>query len=415
MDDLNNKTDILIIGGGAAGLFCGASLADSNLSVTLLEHNKTLGKKILISGGGRCNFTNIYTSDENFQSSNPHFHKSPLARYLPSDFIELVEKYSIDYYEKTLGQLFCKKSSREIIQMLESECSKGKVHVETSVKVEDLNFQKNKKEENYPFEVKTTKGVWQAKRVVVASGGLSFPKIGATDVGHKIAKKYRHQLIEMAPALVPLTLDQKAMGLDKLSGVSLTVKTWAKRGPIFEEALLFTHKGLSGPAILQVSSYWRLGEKIVIDFSPRLNIFDYIQENKKKNGSQKIRSLLKGHFPARFLEKWLKFCEISPDVPLAELSKEQCQKLSKTFNQWEVCPKGTEGYRKAEVTRGGVSSDEFSSQTLESKKISGLYFIGEVVDVTGWLGGYNFQWAWASAHACSNALRESFSKSHSRP
>lgn len=396
-----NHFDVIIIGGGAAGLFCAGSLP-SDIKVALIEHNKAFGRKILISGGGRCNFTNIHTSPENFHGKNPHYHKSALSRFLPYDFVDLVEKADIAYYEKTLGQLFCRKSSKEIVKLLLDRCEEAKTHLMTSYQALEINQRESS--EGFCFELITQKETFYAKKIVIASGGLPLPSLGASDFGLKMAKKLEHRLIEQAPALVPLTLDLE----HGLSGVSVEVIVSTDQGPRFREALLFTHKGLSGPAILQISSYWRPGKWIEINFLPDIDFKKWFEHIRKEQGSKQVKNLLRNYLPVRFLEAWGIDDLLASNV--ADLSKAKIEKLENALTRWRVYPSGTEGHRKAEVMRGGVDVNDLNSKTMESKKVAGLYFIGEVVDVTGHLGGFNFQWAWASGYACAQALKNSFLK-----
>jgi predicted Rossmann fold flavoprotein len=340
------KFDVVIIGAGAAGLMCAIEAGKRGRSVAVLERNETVGKKIRISGGGRCNFTNIYSNSDTFISANPHFHKSALARYTPEDFIRLVQRHRIAYHEKKLGQLFCDGSSQQIIDMLLKECATAHVDIRVGCSVRHIK-------KDAGFRLDTTHGELECDSLVVATGGLSIPKIGATDFGYRIAKQFGLRIAGTRPGLVPLTLNgQEGRSLRELAGVSLDAEVRCG-GAIFRENILFTHRGLSGPAVLQVSSYWKSGEAILIE---PLNA------------------------PRRFSQKWK---ELYGDTPIAD---------------WKLIPTGTEGYAKAEVTVGGIDTTELSSKTMEAREVPGLYFIGEVVDVTGHLGGFNFQWAWASGH-----------------
>lgn len=391
--------DTIIIGGGAAGLFTGACLSHHHKSL-IIEHNKSVGKKILISGGGRCNFTNIHADHQQFYGKNPHFHKSALKRFLPYDFIDLVESHKIDYYEKTLGQLFCKNSAHDIVEMLKKECEKNNVEIRCQTGVKNIS-----QNQSGLFELELEDGeILIAKKVVIATGGPALPSIGATSFGHSQAKKFGLRLVETAPALVPLILDQEQWPTGLLSGVSTNVDIWCDVGPVFREALLFTHKGVSGPAVLQASSFWRPGKKVYTNFFPGLNFDDLLEQQRRVNGAHQLSRFLKQYLPERLINLWLDLHSLNGSKKLADLTKKEITDLIMIFTQWEFVPLSTEGYRKAEVTRGGVSSEELSSKTMEAKKVPGLYFIGEVVDVTGWLGGYNFQWAWASAHACAQHI-----------
>lgn len=385
------KFDAIIIGAGAAGLFCAAQAGKRGRKILVIEHNAQVGRKILISGGGRCNFTNINTKAENFVSENPHFCKSALARFTPNDFVELVKKHRIEFYEKKLGQLFCRESSRQIVEMLLGECRNAKVEIRVNCSVTGVY-------KNDLFEIKTTQGNFSCENLVIATGGLSFPKIGATDFGYKIAKQFGLKIVPPVPSLVPLIFaDGKSFS--RLAGVSVETNVSAEK-KVFRENILFTHRGLSGPAILQISNYWEKNQKISIDLLPDLDFREILEKNisSKKN----LENFLGKFFPNRFAEVFT--AENFPNKPLNQLSKKEREKISDKLNNWQVYFNETEGWHKAEVTRGGVSTNEISSQTMESKRVKGLYFIGEVVDVTGWLGGYNFQWAWASAFAAGNSL-----------
>ena len=385
--------DVIIIGAGAAGLFCAFQAASRGRRVALLEHNERVGKKIEISGGGRCNFTNIYASSENYLSENPNFCKSALARYSPWDFIALVEKHHIAYYEKKLGQQFCHGSSREIIQLLLEECRAHSVELKTSCHVEEISKSDH-------FVVKTSQGLFSARSLVIATGGLSFAKLGATDFGYRIAKQFGLPIVPLQPALVPLTFSSSdAAFCSNLAGVALPVGVRHEKHT-FEESLLFTHRGVSGPAILQISSYFHHEKEL---------FFNLIPEEEKRTSLENERSspalfsnLLSRYLPKRFAEAWSERHGFSRSAQ--KYSDREFQELLILLHQWPLKLSGTEGYPKAEVTRGGVSTGELSSKTMEAHRVPGLFFIGEVIDVTGWLGGYNFQWAWASAHAAAEAL-----------
>ncbi len=385
------KFDAIIIGAGAAGLFCASQAGKLGKRVLVVEHNAQIGRKILISGGGRCNFTNVVVRAENFVSSNPHFCKSALARHTPQDFIELVKKYRIEFYEKKLGQLFCRESSRQIVEMLLAECEKAKVAIRTNCRV-------NAVRKNNVFEIETNQGIFTAENLIVATGGLSFPKIGATDFGYKIARQFALKIKETRPSLVPLVFANNE-NFGKLAGVSVdSIVSTGKQS--FRENILFTHRGLSGPAILQISNYWRKEKKISIDLLPDRNALELLEKN--LSGKQNLDNFLGKFLPNRFAEIFTG--NNSSNKPLNQLSRKEIEKIAENLDQWQVSFNETEGYHKAEVTLGGVDTNEISSQTMESKKVSGLFFIGEVVDVTGWLGGYNFQWAWSSAFAAANSL-----------
>lgn len=377
--------DVIIIGAGAAGLMCAIEAGKRGRKVLALECAEKIGKKILISGGGRCNFTNIHTKPENFISDNPHFCKSALAGYTPQDFIKLVEKHNIKYHEKKLGQLFCDGSAKEIVNMLKKECDETGVEILVNCIVTEVN-------KNNKFTVKTNFGEFESESLVIASGGISIPQMGATDFGYKIAKQFGLRLIKIVPGLVPFTLKEKEFS--RLSGVSID-SVVSVNGVRFAENILFTHKGLSGPAILQISNYRGEGEPINIDLLPDKNIAGLISENSA--GKTELDNFLSLHMPKRAAELW---CELYfKSKPLNKLTEKDIEVISDKLHNWEIVPSGTEGFGKAEVTRGGVDTDEISSKTMECKKVKGLYFTGEAIDITGWLGGYNFQWAWASGFA----------------
>jgi predicted Rossmann fold flavoprotein len=381
--------DVIVIGGGAAGLFCAIEAGKRGRRVLVLEHTERVGKKISISGGGRCNFTNIHTSAENFISANPHFCKSALARYTPADFIALVEKHGIAYHEKKLGQLFCDGSSSQIIDLLLRECAG--VGAEIRCRCQVLSVEK----ENL-FRLKTNQGEFYSSSLVIATGGLSIPPLGATDFGYRIARQFGLRIEEPRPALVPLTLtSQIQRQLSSLSGISLGAVVSCCNHKEFRENILITHRGLSGPAILQISSYWRPGEPISINLLPDEDVFEMLK--RQKSSGIELANLLSQHLPRRFAQAWCDLYAVSK--PLKQYDGNELEDIARKLHEMQLTPSGTEGFKKAEVTAGGVSTTELSSQTLEAKRVPGLYFIGEVVDVTGQLGGYNFQWAWASGHA----------------
>jgi len=393
--------DAVVIGAGAAGLFCAGMAGQLGLKVLLIDHSAKVAEKIRISGGGRCNFTNREAGPANFLSANPHFCRSALARYTPQDFISLVQRHRIPWHEKHKGQLFCDESAEDIIGMLLRECEQGNVTRWQPCAVPAMRHVAD------GFELDTDRGSVRARRVVIATGGLSIPKIGATDFGYRIAKQFGHHLIETRPALVPLTFDAAAWApFAALAGLSLPVgiRTGSpKGGGGFLEDLLFTHRGLSGPAVLQISSFWRPGTPLQIDLAPETDLVDHLARN-KVGSKRKLGNELASLLPARLSESWLSRQPGLGDRLLAEARDRDLQQLAQGLKAWELTPAGTEGYRKAEVTAGGVDTRELSSQSMESTRVPGLHFIGEVVDVTGWLGGYNFQWAWASAAACARAM-----------
>ena len=388
-------TDVLIIGAGAAGLMCAIEAAKRGRRVILLEHADRVGKKILISGGGRCNFTNLYTRPDNFLSANPHFAKSALARYTPADIISLVESYGIKYHEKSLGQLFCDDSAKQIVAMLLSEAAKANVKIVLEASVQQV---RRDTDQARGFEILTNTATIATTNLVVAAGGLSIPKMGATSFGYDIARQFNIPVREPRPVLVPLILNATDQGLYcELSGVSADVRaSIGKRS--FREKLLFTHRGLSGPAILQISSYWNGSEPIQIDWAPN---YDFLAALRKPNARRDLsaaKAALRTKLPARLAEHLLEA------APPPNWTNHALDELERQLHNWPFTPIGTEGYDKAEVTAGGVSTDALSAQTMECRDVPGLYFIGEVVDVTGHLGGFNFQWAWASGAAAGRAV-----------
>ena len=385
---MSNKYDVIIIGAGAAGMMCAIESGKRGKSVLLVDHAAKIAEKIRISGGGRCNFTNINTKPKNFISQNPNFSISALNQYTPYDFIELIKKHNIAYHEKTLGQLFCDHKSQLIIDMLLSECNQANVKIKKSFVVDKVE----KVNDDYIVINKNDK--YFSKSLVIATGGLSIPKIGATDFGYKIASQFNLNIVETQPALVPLTFTDEILSLcNELSGLSLNANI--SQGNIsFEEGMLFTHRGLSGPSILQISSYWSQGDSININLCPRDNLGEILQDKKNTKPKQNIISILCEFLPKRLA---MIICDKNKfKGNISELSKQSLDKINNTINSWRVTPKGSEGYRTAEVTRGGVDTDEISSKTMMCRNHPGLFFIGEVVDVTGHLGGYNFQWAWSS-------------------
>lgn len=379
---------MIIIGGGAAGLFCAFEAAKRGRRVLVLEHAGQVGKKIAISGGGRCNFTNLHTTAANFISANPHFAKSALARYTPADFIALVERHGIAYHEKKLGQLFCDGSSRQIINLLLAECADAQVEIRCDCRVRRV-------ERTDKFRVETEQGSFSSASLVVATGGLSIPQLGATDFGYQLARQFDLRIEPTRPALVPLTLPAETQArFTDLSGVSLDALAECG-GASFRENILVTHRGLSGPAILQVSSYWQRGETISLNLLPDTDARALLFEQQQTESE--LATVLGRQLPRRFAQAWCKL--YAPSKSLRQLTEREINALADRLERWQITPAGTEGYKKAEVTAGGVSTAELSSRTLEAKRVPGLYFVGEVVDVTGQLGGYNFQWAWASGYA----------------
>jgi predicted Rossmann fold flavoprotein len=390
------SSDVLVIGGGAAGLFCALTAGQRGRRVRVIEHANRCGKKILMSGGGRCNFTNTGTRPENFLSANPHFCKSALARYRPEHFIALVERHGIAYHEKELGQLFCDDSSKQIVKMLLDECVAAGVEVRTSCSIEAVE------KTAAGFRLRTSQGVFDAPALVVASGGLSIPSMGATGFGYALARQFGHSLLPTRAGLVPLTLSgSHAERMQDLAGVALPVMASAGRQS-FSNSMLITHRGISGPAILQISSYWQAGEPLRLDLLPGEDAGARLQALRLERPDAELRTLLSELLPKRFAQR---LCEDAfQSRPMRQFNPKELQQIGTTLNNWPLIASGTEGYRTAEVTLGGVDTRELSSSTMESKLCPGLYFVGEVMDVTGWLGGYNFQWAWASGHAAGQAV-----------
>jgi predicted Rossmann fold flavoprotein len=387
---LVHNFDVIVLGGGAAGLMCAIEAGKRGRRVVLLERSEKIGKKILISGGGRCNFTNLHTQPKHFLSENPHFAKSALARYTPADFIALVEKHGISYHEKTLGQLFCDRSATEIITMLESECRAANVKIGVNENVREVR-------RDTAFTVCTDATEYRAPALVVATGGLSIPKMGATGFGYDLARQFGLNIVQTRPALVPFVFhpaDRKRYG--DLAGVSTEVIASAGKSA-FREKMLFTHRGLSGPAILQASSYWKEGEALQIDLAPGCEATKKVREAGTRTTAVAEKALHE-FLPNRLAERWLKY---NPPKAWTNLALDD---FERELHAWTIRPAGTEGYEKAEVTAGGVDTAELSSKTMEARKVPGLFFIGEVVDVTGHLGGFNFQWAWASSAAAGRAL-----------
>ena len=393
--------DAIVVGAGAAGLHCAAIAGQRGLRVLLIDHAEKVAEKIRISGGGRCNFTNRATTPANFLSANSHFCRSALARYTPADFIALLQRHRVKWHEKHKGQLFCDESSDDIIAMLLRECEQGSVTRWQPCGVQAV------RQSAAGFELAADRGVVSARQLVIATGGLSIPKIGATDFGYRVARQFGHAIVDTRPALVPLTFDPISWApFAALSGLSLEASIETGEGKAktaFLEDLLFTHRGLSGPAVLQISSFWRAGTPIRLDLMPGRDLNAELIEA-KQSSRRKLANELTELIPKRLAEAWLAPTPELADRTLPEQRDRDLAQLAARLQRWELKPQATEGYRKAEVTAGGIDTRELSSQTLESQRVPGLHFIGEVVDVTGWLGGYNFQWAWASAAACATAL-----------
>ena len=391
------KVDVLVIGAGAAGLMCAITAGQRGRRVLVLDHANKPGKKILMSGGGRCNFTNLGVTPAQYLSANPHFCKSALARYTPADFIALVEKHRIAYHEKELGQLFCDESSKLIVRMLLDECTAAGVRIETSCAVERV------RKTHEGFTASTVNGEVHADSLVVASGGLSIPSMGATGFGYELARQFGHNVLPTRAGLVPLTLSGKHLEhYQDLAGVALPVAETRAGRHSFRAGLLFTHRGISGPSILQISSYWQAGDELRIDLSPEQNIGEWLTAQRAARPAAELRNVLGDLLPRRLAqrlcERWL------GSKPMRQYRDADLHETGARLHDWPIVASGTEGYRTAEVTLGGVDTDGLSSSTLQSKHVPGLYFIGEVVDVTGWLGGYNFQWAWASGHAAGEVV-----------
>lgn len=399
-------TDVLIIGAGAAGLMCAAQAGYRGKSVVVVDMGKKPARKILISGGGRSNFTNENATPENYLCQNPHFVKSALSRYSSQDFIDLVDRHGLKYHHKTLGQLFCDDSAQDLVDILMTECEWAGVQV--NLRSEVLSVEKINATESvevaHAYLIKTTEQTYQCKSLVVASGGLTMPKLGATPIGYQIAEQFGLNVLETMAALVPFTLhEHDKKRFDGLSGISLPTEVTSEDGTQFKENILFTHRGLSGPAILQISSFWRAGQAVTINLLPAIKLSETLVQWQKEQGEKSVKNLLATLLPKRFVEVLVKEGVIA-DKPIKQLNHPEISALSEYLHAWQIKPNGTEGYRTAEVTLGGVNTDELSSKTFESKKQPGLFFIGEVIDVTGWLGGYNFQFCWASGYACGQAV-----------
>ncbi|WP_255327200.1 MULTISPECIES: NAD(P)/FAD-dependent oxidoreductase [unclassified Luteimonas] len=390
------SADVVVVGAGAAGLMCAITAGARGRRVLVLDHANKVGKKILMSGGGRCNFTNTGTSPANYISANPHFCKSALARYTPADFIAMVDAHRIAWHEKELGQLFCDESSKLIVRMLLDEAAAVQAQVRTHCAVGEIAHDGDRR-----FRLRTTLGTLECESLVVATGGLSIPSMGATGFGYEIARRFGHAVLATRAGLVPLTLSGKHLErLQDLAGVSLEVDARCN-GMAFRNRMLVTHRGVSGPAILQISSYWQPGDDLRLDLLPDRDILDWLSSRQRERPDAELRSVLADVLPRRFAQR---LCEVwLPSRPLKQYGPGQLREVAALLQAWPLVASGTEGYRTAEVTLGGVDTDGLSSTTMMSRRVPGLFFIGEVVDVTGWLGGYNFQWAWASGHAAGLA------------
>ncbi|GEB39042.1 membrane protein [Gluconacetobacter liquefaciens] len=389
------ETDAIVLGAGAAGLMAALAAGQRGRRVVVLDHAAEAGRKILISGGGRCNFTNLDTEPGRFLSGNPHFAKSALARFRPADILEMIDRHGIAWHEKTLGQLFCDGSARQVVAMLLAECAAGGVDIRLSHRIVGVSGGEG-------FRVETDRGVFRAPALVLATGGLSIPRMGATGLAHGIARQFGLGVTATAPALVPLTLDAVGEGWTReLAGVSLDVQAQCG-GKRFREAMLFTHSGLSGPAILQISSYWEPGREISLNLLPGCDAGAVLREAKRQRPRVEGRTMLGGFLPQRFAQAMA--ARHLPDRPVGDVPDAVLNRLGQVLAGWRLMPAGSEGYAKAEVTRGGIDTGDLSSRTMEAREVAGLYAVGEAVDVTGWLGGYNFQWAWASGHAAGRAI-----------
>jgi len=392
------QIDVVVIGAGAAGLFCAAMAGQGGRRVVLLDNGKKIGRKILMSGGGRCNFTNLYAEPAAYLSQNPHFCKSALARYTQWDFIEMVNRHGIAWHEKTLGQLFCDDSAQQIVVMLESECAKGNVDIRLRSEISEVVKTET------GFEIKVNGSTVSTHSLVVASGGLSMPGLGASPWGYRLAEQFGLNVLPTRAGLVPFTLHKPLLDhIQTLSGVSVPSVLTAEDGTVFRESILFTHRGMSGPAVLQLSSYWHPGEFVSVNLLPELDLAGFLDSQRQQHPNQSLKNTLAMQLPKRLVECLQTLGQL-PDVTLKQLNAPQQAELVEQLQNWQVQPNGTEGYRTAEVTLGGVDTKELSSKTMAAAKVPGLYFIGEVVDITGWLGGYNFQWAWSSAWACAQDL-----------
>ncbi|EPN7878795.1 NAD(P)/FAD-dependent oxidoreductase [Vibrio vulnificus] len=387
---MSNKFDVVMIGAGAAGLMCAAEAGRRGRKVLVLDHAKKPGRKILISGGGRCNFTNNEVSAKNYLCRNPHFVKSALSQYSNWDFISMIYKYGIEFEERDHGQLFCLDSAKDIVNMLLSECDQPNIAQRYQVQLTEIE----KTEQG--FVLRAGAEVFECQSLVVATGGLSMPKLGATPFGYKIAEQFGIPVVPTTAGLVPFTLHkQDKEDFAELSGIAIPAEITAEDGMLFKEALLFTHRGLSGPAVLQISSYWKAGQAVSINLVPEVDVLELLQRNLEKHPNQSMKNTLAKVLPKRLVEVLIERNELT-DKPLKQYNSKELQEIVEYLQHWKIAPNGTEGYRTAEVTLGGVDTDYLSSKTMECKTVPGLYFIGEVMDVTGWLGGYNFQWCWSS-------------------
>ncbi|HDX1192283.1 TPA: NAD(P)/FAD-dependent oxidoreductase [Pasteurella multocida] len=403
---MNNYSEVIILGAGAAGLFCASQAAKLGKQVTLLDNGKKIGRKILMSGGGFCNFTNLEVTPQHYLSQNPHFVKSALARYTQWDFIAMVASYGIAYHEKELGQLFTDEGAEKIVDMLATECANYQVNIQLRQQVSDirqLNQADAEQGRKGRFALLANGTTWYCDALVIATGGLSMPGLGATPFGYQVAEQFGINVLPPRASLVPFTWREADKAYTILSGVALPIVVTANCGKSFSNQMLFTHRGISGPAILQISNYWQPNESVEINLLPHQDIAEFLQQLRTTSPKLQLKNALARVLPKKLVEVWSEQ-QLIQDEPIAQLSKVRLQQLSDLIHHWQFLPNGTEGYRTAEVTMGGVDTRAVSSKTMEAQRVKGLYFIGEVLDVTGWLGGYNFQWAWSSAYACAMAL-----------
>ncbi|QGM80997.1 NAD(P)/FAD-dependent oxidoreductase [Otariodibacter oris] len=388
--------DVVVIGAGAAGLFCAAQLGQNGKSVAVLDNGKKIGRKILMSGGGFCNFTNLEVTPNHYLSQNPHFVKSALSRYTQWDFISLVASHGISYHEKELGQLFCDESSQQIVDLLQAECEKGKVDIQLRQAVTSVEKITNL------FHIQTAYESYQTENLVIATGGLSMAGLGASPFGYKIAEQFGLPIVPVRASLVPFTWKESDKPFASLSGIALPVRVTSQNQSFYNQ-MLFTHRGLSGPAILQISNYWEMGNTVEIDLLPAESILSILDDLRQSSPKLMLKTVLSRYLPKKLVDLWFEQKQLKDKI-IAELSKSELNFLEQFIHHWHFLPNGTEGYRTAEVTMGGVDTHYISSKTMEVNNVKGLYFIGEVLDVTGWLGGYNFQWAWSSAFACATGI-----------
>lgn len=403
---MNNYSDVIILGAGAAGLFCASQAAKLGKQVTLLDNGKKIGRKILMSGGGFCNFTNLDVTPQHYLSQNPHFVKSALARYTQWDFIAMVASYGIAYHEKELGQLFTDEGAEKIVDMLATECANYQVNIQLRQQVSDirqLNQADAEQGRKGRFALLANGTTWYCDALVIATGGLSMPGLGATPFGYQVAEQFGIKVLPPRASLVPFTWREADKVYTTLSGVALPIVVTANCGKSFSNQMLFTHRGISGPAILQISNYWQPNESVEINLLPHQDIAEFLQQLRTTSPKLQLKNALARVLPKKLVDVWIEQ-QLIQDEPIAQLSKVRLQQLSDLIHHWQFLPNGTEGYRTAEVTMGGVDTRAVSSKTMEAQRVKGLYFIGEVLDVTGWLGGYNFQWAWSSVYACAMAL-----------